>query len=85
MSEKFENNEMNEQNLEQAAVGKANSNTAVAYICSNCNALVWVYGWDDESAPQTKMIHCTSISVQKSRKMQGQAQRASNIAFGNQE
>lgn len=57
MSEK--NHEVNEKNLENAAGGKANSNTAVAYICSNCNALVWVYGWDDESAPQTKMIHCT--------------------------
>ncbi len=49
MSDKFENHEVNEQNLEQAAGGK--SSGGVAYICSNCRALVRDYGHDDGTPP----------------------------------
>lgn len=42
--------------MEKAAGGK--SSGGVAYICSNCGALVWDYGHDENTAPQVKMIHC---------------------------
>ena len=55
MSEKFENHEVNEKNLEQVAGGKGGG--GVTYLCSNCGALVWM-GYDPACAPQTTMIHC---------------------------